>query len=51
MSKTEASLDGYILCQGSSVLQDVPTGLVTVEALVGGKAVDTLLINGGATGW
>ncbi|KAI4652667.1 uncharacterized protein J4E79_008974 [Alternaria viburni] len=33
------------------ILQDVPTGLVTVEALLDGKVVDTLLVNGGQAGW
>jgi hypothetical protein len=51
MSKTTAVLDGYILCQSPAVLQDIPTGLVRVQALVGEKPVDTLLINGGTAGW
>jgi hypothetical protein len=51
MSKATAVLDGYILCQSPAVLQDIPTGLVRVQALVGEKPVDTLLINGGTAGW
>ena len=39
------------LCRGQVILQDVPTGLVTVEALLDGKVVDTLLVNGGQAGW
>jgi len=39
------------LCRGQAVLQDVPTGLVTIEALLDGKVVDTLLVNGGQAGW
>jgi hypothetical protein len=53
MSTGEATavLDGYTLCQSLAVLQDVPTGLVRVQASVGREAVDTLLINGGTAGW
>ena len=39
------------LCRGQAILQDVLTGLVTVEALLDGKVVDTLLVNGGQAGW
>jgi hypothetical protein len=51
MSMATAVLDEYILCQSPAVLQDIPTGLVRVQALVGEKPVDTLLINGGMAGW
>jgi hypothetical protein len=44
-------LDGYKLCSSNSVLDAVPTGLLTVEALLGGKVVDTLLVDGGRAGW
>ncbi|KAI4949473.1 hypothetical protein J4E91_005212 [Alternaria rosae] len=39
------------LCEGQIVLPDVPTGLVTIEAFMEGKLVDTLLVNGGQAGW
>jgi len=39
------------LCRGQVILQDVPTGLLTVEALLDGKVVDTFLVNGGQAGW
>ncbi|KAI4938131.1 hypothetical protein J4E85_000570 [Alternaria conjuncta] len=39
------------MCEGQVVLPDVPTGLVTIEAFMEGKLVDTLLIDGGQAGW
>lgn len=39
------------LCEGQIVLPDVSTGLVTIEAFMEGKLVDTLLVNGGQAGW
>jgi hypothetical protein len=44
-------LDGYTICSGSVVLEDVPTGLVTVKAAVQGQAADLYMVNGGAAGW
>jgi hypothetical protein len=44
-------LDDYTLCHGLTVLQDVPTGLVGAEALIGGEVLDTLMVNGGMAGW
>jgi hypothetical protein len=51
VAQATAVLDEYTLCQGLVDLQDVPTGLVTIEAYMGGRVVDTLLINGGMAGW
>jgi hypothetical protein len=42
---------GYRFCRGVGVLNDVPTGLVTVKILDGEEVVDTLLVNGGNAGW
>lgn len=51
VGKATAVLDDYTLCHGLTVLQDVPTGLVGAEALIGGEVLDTLMVNGGMAGW
>jgi hypothetical protein len=51
VGKATAVLDDYTLCHGLTVLQDVPTGLVGAEALIGGEVLDTLMLNGGMAGW
>ena len=43
--------DGYKLCATSDVLDKMPTGLLTVKALIGETIVDTLLVDGGMAGW
>ncbi|RYN34361.1 hypothetical protein AA0118_g11524 [Alternaria tenuissima] len=51
VGKATTVLDDYTLCHGLTVLQDVPTGLVGAEALIGGEVLDTLMVNGGMAGW
>lgn len=41
----------HTLCSGILPLADVVTGLVTIQILEEGHAVDTYLLNGGAAGW
>lgn len=43
-------LDGYALCSGSILLEEVTTGLVTVRAMVQQQAVDAYLVDGGEAG-
>jgi hypothetical protein len=51
VSQLADRMDGYALCHGLVELEKVPTGSVTLKAVLGGDAVDTLLVNGGAAGW
>ncbi|EMD90967.1 hypothetical protein COCC4DRAFT_194578 [Bipolaris maydis ATCC 48331] len=51
VSALPETLDGYMLCSGNLILDDVPTGLLTIKALQGGTLVDTLLVDGGKAGW
>jgi hypothetical protein len=44
-------MDGFAFCQVVAVLEDVPTGLVSIKVIVQGSVADTLLVNGGKAGW
>jgi hypothetical protein len=48
---TGGDINDYRFCRGVGGLGGVPTGLVTVKALLGGEIADTLLVNGGNAGW
>jgi hypothetical protein len=43
--------DNYALCETSWQMDDSSTGAIAVKVLVGGKVVDTLLVDGGVAGW
>ena len=48
---TGSGNDEYRFCRGVGVLGGIPTGLITVKALLGAEVADTLMVNGGAAGW
>jgi hypothetical protein len=51
VSEATLSLKGYTFCQGRAVLQDVPTGLISVKTWTKWDLVDLFFINGGQAGW
>jgi hypothetical protein len=50
-NKEVKGIDGFAFCQAGAVLEDVPTGLVSIKVIVQGSVADTLLVNGGRAGW
>jgi hypothetical protein len=45
------SVDGYTLCQTSLQLDNLPLGAIVVKGFIGGKVVDSLLVDRGVAGW
>lgn len=50
LQRVSGGPSGFVLWQGNADVEQ-PTGAVSIRLLRDGKTLDTLLLNGGVTGW
>jgi hypothetical protein len=44
-------VDGYTICETSLQLDGLSTGAIVIKASIGGKVIDSLLVDRGVAGW
>ena len=51
LDQIRRELDGYNICSGSTMFQQLPRGLVTIRIFKGQNLMDVFLVGGEAAGW